>query len=285
MRDFIIIQNENIKAKILLPENSRYQRSRFNHSGFISEVYFKGDKITHYERSLNTGFITTEGSGFCSQYEYNLISEDSDKFIRPGVGVMTKNQSGEGYEPFKYEVESFSDKVIIKALTPNVGGYEYEEIREISLIDDELIEKITLFNKGNKDIINEEYCHNFISLKGEDISPSDILNVPVIKDPVNAEDGDFYFDSVNSYFAFKDYPNSPYYLKFSEVNKIENAKDNIAWTLKSKENSSEISEIIDFTPSRVAIWGYYYTVCCEIFKGINIKPGFNDTWTRKWKFK
>ena len=102
---------------------------------------------------------------------------------------------------------------------------------------------------------------------------------------INAEDGDFYFDSENSCFAFKDYPNSPYYLKFSEVNKIENVKDNIAWTLKSKENSSEISEIIDFTPSRAAIWGYYYTVCCEIFKGINIKPRFKDTWTRKWKFK
>ena len=280
MKDFVIIENGDLKAKILLPENHRYKRTRFNHSGFISEVWYKGEKYTHYERSLNTGFVTTEGSGLCSQYEYNLIPENGEEFIRIGVGVMTKSQKDESYKALNYELEISENKVIIKAFTPLVGGFAYNEIREIYIENNELTEKITLINVGNKDIVTEEYCHNFISLPNEDISPNLILKVPVIKNPHNTVDGDFYYDEFLNAFTFKDYPNVPYYVKFPEVTKSETA-----WILKSKINNKSISEKIDFTPSRVAIWGYYYTVCCEIFKGIHLKPSESEVWSRRYSFE
>lgn len=280
MKDFIIIEKDNVKAKILIPENNRYKRTRFNHSGFISEVWYKGEKYTHYERSLNTGFVTTEGSGLCSQYEYNLVPEFGDKFIRMGVGVMKKAQQDESYEPFLYETRINGDRVIIKAITPDIGGFSYIEKREIYIENDELKEEITLINTGDKDIVTEEYCHNFISIPNEDISPDHILTVPVINTSENISDGEFYYSQSLNAFTFKDYPNDPYYVKFTGIRESE-----IAWVLKNKTSGKLISEKINFIPSRAAVWGYYYTVCCEIFKGINLKPDESDFWSRSWCFK
>ena len=281
MKDFIILDNGIIKAKVLHPINSKYYRTRFNHSGFIYDVWYKGVKFSEYERS-QPNFPTTEGSGLCCQYDFfkrESRPEKGDEILRPGIGisVFDPERRSEDHTPFNTEFTYTDTGVTFITETPLVGGFAYKEIREIKLVGEEIVEKVTFKNIGEKKIISKEYCHNFLSLGGKDICPDYGMKVYCIENPDGFTDNDMYFDG--EVFTFKDYPSKSYYFKTTETKESE-----IAFKMFDKNGTASCYEKIDFKPSNVAVWGDHYCMCCEVFVPIELEIGEETSWQRTWGF-
>lgn len=281
MKDFFILDNGVIKAKLLFPQNAKYTRTRFNHSGFISDIWYKNQKFSEYERSQE-GFPTTEGSGLCCSYEPFSMENgpiEMQPVLMPGAGVMIWGDKKEQYEPLDTRFCYDETSAVFETQSPDVNGYSYYEKREIALCGDEITEKVTFRNTGSKRLENSEYGHNFLSLAGIDISPDYQLQVFCVNTPDGFSDNEMICrDGV---FTFTDYPERTFFYKTYDTKKSENE---YAWIMKSKETGISCYEKIDFTPVRVQVWGDYYVLCCEVFVGISLDPGEEISWTRTWGF-
>ena len=283
MKDFIILENDSLRIKVLHPVNSKYYRSRFNHSGFIYDVWYKGVKFSEYERS-QPNFPTTEGSGLCCQYDFfrrNERPQKGEKILRPGIGIMEFDPERKSEDIIPFDTEfSFDDKsVTFKTVTPEIGGFAYSEKRVIELKGEEIVETVTLKNIGKNKIISKEYCHNFLSLGGKDICPDYAMQVYCIEAPKGFCDNDMYFDDDKNEFTFKDYPSKSYYFRT-----VDTKESDIAFKMYDKKGTAFCYEKISFKPSNVAVWGDHYCMCCEVFVPIELEVNEECSWTRTWGF-
>ena len=160
MKDFLILDNGTIKIKVLYPNNSKYYRTRFNHSGFIYDVWYKGVKFSEYERS-QPNFPTTEGSGLCCQYDFFKRPErplKGEEILRPGIGVSVfdPEKRSEEHTPFDTKFSFTDTSVTFETVTPEIGGYAYAEKRVIELKGEEISETVTFKNIGKNKIISKE---------------------------------------------------------------------------------------------------------------------------------
>ena len=282
MKDFFYLENDVIRVKILFPESEKYKRTRFNHSGFIADVWYKNVKFSEYERS-QPGFPTTEGSGLCCAYEPIVMEskpETGQRMLIPGAGVGIAGDRTEIYEPLKTDFWFDGKRAEFETQSPVVDGYSYYEKREIFFEGEELVEKVTFTNTGEKRIVTSEYGHNFLSLGGQDVSPDYRMQVFCMEPPEGFTDNEMIWK--DGAFTFTDYPNRSYFYKTFETKASENG---YAWILESKSTGISCYEKIDFVPERIQVWGDYYLMCGEFFAPIDLEAGESISWTRRWGFR
>ena len=215
--NFFYLDNGTIKVRILYPNGVEYSRSRWCHAGFIQDVWCKGIRFSEYERNHNSGQLTSEGSGLCCQFA--PISPDESVpgklTLLPGVGAgiyQSPNAAQdllEIHERLDTKVSYTEDRAVFETQTPVICGFAYSETREIRLCGSEIIEKVTLTNIGEKEIHTQEFCHNILSLAGEEISPNYILEVPVANVPENFQSNAMIYE--DGHFTFSRYPDTVCY--------------------------------------------------------------------------
>ncbi|MBE5766284.1 MAG: hypothetical protein E7335_03825 [Clostridiales bacterium] len=282
-----ILKSGDLKARVLVPESYRYTRTRFNHSAFVQDVWYKGVRFTQYERSQPGGFNTTEGSGICCEYNCQQIELDSqpgEMYLKPGIGVLKREEYTWSivhhvkYEPLptRYEIVG-EDTAIFETDSPKVNGYAYYEKRVVKLDGNKLTKTVTLRNTGDKPFEMEEYGHNFISLGDEAVDENYKLEVPALKDTAGLTNGVLY--PVPGGFELEGEPSFSFYVKSSDT-----VKGEPAWRMTHKTLGWNCCEYTSFDPCRVAIWGDYYVLSCEVFLPIKLAPGEEMTWSRTWEF-
>ncbi|MBQ9986645.1 MAG: hypothetical protein IJP38_10145, partial [Oscillospiraceae bacterium] len=143
----------------------------------------------------------------------------------------------------------------------------------------EIKENVTFKNIGEKEIHTREFCHNFLSLPGMEISPDYVLEVFAVDAPEGFCNNAMVFE--NGHFTFLRHPERTCYFDHKQNGKY---CDDYAWIMKSKSGKASCYGKIDFTPVRVSVWSDYYTLCPEIFVGIDLLPGEEKTWQRTWGF-
>ena len=290
MMNTAILKSGDLTARVLAPENSRYNRTRFNHSAFLPDVWYKGTKFTQYERNQNDGFITTEGSGICCEYDNVQIMRDTpvgEWYLKPGIGVLKREKDEWGicqfvkYQPFDTKYDIGADNAVFETESPNVNGYAYKETRAVKLNGDEITLAVTLKNVGEKAFQLEEYCHNFLSLGDRDVGPGYRLDVPGFVNPASMNGSPLSYALVGDE---KGFTFSGEVLKSFYVKSYETQKAPVTWRMSHSECGAFIQEADSFTPNHIAVWGDYYVFSCEVFLPIDLKPGEEMNWTRKWKF-
>ncbi len=285
--DFFYLDSGMIKVRILYPNGVKYDRSRWCHTGFIQDVWYKGIKFSEYERNRHGEQLTSEGSGLCCQFS-PISPEEAipGKFaLLPGVGSGIYKAPNEAqdrldmHERFDIKVSCTADQAVFETRTPTIDGFAYSETREIKLIGSEITEKVTFTNNGEREIHTHEYCHNFLSLAGEEISPDYTLEFPAAAPPEDFRSNAMIYK--DGCFTFSHYPDKACY--FDASNNIKSC-DKYFWIMKTKKSNASCYEKVDFTPSRVSVWSDYYTLCPEIFVAIDLAPGETTSWRRTWGF-
>lgn len=287
LENFFYLDNGTIKVRILYPDGVKYDRSRWCHTGFIQDVWCNGARFSEYERNRHGEQLTSEGCGLCCGFFPIAPGEDEPGklTILPGVGVGTvKAPNAEKdrlniTEHFDIKVSFDETSAVFETKTPCVNGYAYLETRKIELCGSEIKENVTFKNIGEKEIHTREFCHNFLSLPGMEISPDYVLEVFAADVPEGFENHAMYFE--NGHFTFSRYPEKPFF--FDTVTNIKPCND-YAWIMRTKTGKAFCYGKIDFTPVRVSVWGDYYTLCPEIFVGIDLAPGEEKSWQRTWGF-
>ena len=141
--------------------------------------------------------------------------------------------------------------------------------------------KYTLHNTGEKEIVTDEYVHNFMAtdnaLKGKEYAlefPFK-LEPPLFDETVNTEQK---VTIGSNRITFEETPKEQFFFSNLSGGKLENA----AWTLLNSNTKIGIQEIGNFKTDKINLWGWGHVISPELFFKISVKPGKSCVWSRSY---
>ncbi|NNK82846.1 MAG: hypothetical protein HKO92_06960 [Flavobacteriaceae bacterium] len=285
-----ILKNNNLEINIDLPEEN-YNFSRFDWTGKISKVCFKGILVSTIERTDDVNEHNF-GKAFYNEFGIDTALGFQEApiggwFHKIGVGLLKKKSKNynffEKYEikPAHFEINSESDKINIKCISESISGYSYVLIKTISLLKDAFNVEYSLQNTGSKNIVTDEYIHNFTAIDNELIGLNYVLKFPFNLKPelfsaaVNKEGK---VEVKETEIKFKSTPKEQFFFSNLSGNNEEAAK----WELINLKSKIVMSEEASFRTSKINLWGWQHVISPELFYSIELKPGQIEKWSRKY---
>ena len=268
-----------------------YNFSRFDWTGKIVEVKFQNIQLSGIERTdcQNENYF---GKGFYNEFGIDtaLGFDETDIggwFHKIGVGLLKKDDTqylfSKTYEikPAEFKIIYEVNRILISCKSKVVNGYSYFLRKEIELHESSFTIKYNLQNTGIKDIITNEYVHNFTAINNDAIGDNYILNFPfqlkpeLFEETVNPEQK---VDIGQNEIKFNSTPKEPFF--FSNLTGGENF--DAAWELINLKSKIGIRETGSFKTNKVNLWGLKHVISPELFFRIFIKPGQSTEWSRNY---
>ena len=274
-----ILKNNHLELHIDAPTEN-YSCTRFDWTGKISQLKFQNIPLTTIE---NTDLINTAcfGKGFYNEFGIDTPLGFHETaiggwFHKIGIGLLKKENEQYLFhkkyavKPAKFSVSTEANAVIIHCTSEAFNGYSYKLTKEIKLYSSSFTIKYTLHNTGEKEIVTDEYVHNFMAtdnaLKGKEYAlefPFK-LEPPLFDETVNTEQK---VTIGNNRITFKETPKEQFFFSNLSGGKLENA----AWTLLNSNTKIGIQETGNFQTNKMNVWGWGHVISPELFFKINIK--------------
>jgi hypothetical protein len=285
-----LLKNEFISIKVELPFEG-YSFPRFDQSGKITAVSFKGKQITGIEkRGAKDG--KHGGRGLFNEFGIdNLLGFDQtpvgDWCHKIGVGLLQKDTKKYHFlHPYKTNPCDFltshaNTSITIKCIGQLHHGFGYELTKEILLLANGFEIRYQLKNTGEKVIKTNEYCHNFLSINentiGSDYTlrfPFNIQRLPEAEN-VNPEKK---IQLRQSEIIFTNALSKEFF--FSDLSGGESVM--ALWEVRDLKNKISVSETGNFKTQRFNLWGNKNAICPELFIDIDVAPGKTQQWKRMY---
>jgi hypothetical protein len=285
-----ILKNKNITITLDHPTEN-YNFSRFDWTGKITALNFQGIQLEGQERS-DTPHPDSSGKGFYNEFGIDTAlgfeaAEIGDWFHKIGVGLLKKENAkyhcATNYEikPANFQITTTANKVSIRCKSETTNGYSYLLKKEIELQENGFVIKYYLENTGEKEIITDEYVHNFTKIGADFIGLDYSLKFPFQLKPA------LFLETVNPEkkvmlgdrdIKLTGTPTKPFF--FSNLTGDEKAP--AQWELTHFKSKIGIRETGNFETDKVNLWGTKHVISPELFIKIKIKPTESVTWTRKY---
>lgn len=284
------LKNKNIEIQIDLPFEN-YCLSRFDWTGKIVGVKFQNIQLDSVERidSVNKNHF---GKGFYNEFGIDTALGYDDAqiggwFHKIGVGLLKKDDlkyvfnKPYAIKPAEFKTVSEGDKIVIICKSDAISGYSYLLRKEIELHQSGFAIKYYLENTGEKDILTDEYVHNFTAINKDPVGANYILNFPFLLKP------EFFGETVNPEQKVSIEPNTVEFYGtpkqdffFSNLTGGEMVK--AEWELVNLKNKIGIRETGSFKTNKVNLWGWGHVVSPELFFRVHLKPGKSIEWSRNF---
>jgi hypothetical protein len=267
---------------------SVYHGSRFDWTGFVTQVTLNGEHIFCVPESLTPG-KGSGGRGLCNEFGIHepIGYEDTrvgEKFPKLGVGLLTRPDDG-AYDFFRpYEIEPFpiqvateEDRVIFTVEPLPCRGYEARLTKTLSLHEHRLRIDYRLENVGTELLETTEYYHNFIGIDGHAVGGDYRLRLPY---PIELPEAQEIFDIKGNELRWRWQPEGDFYGQprgFGD-------EPGHRWELIHKPSGVGLREESRFKVERVALWGTTHVISPEAFIKIAVAPGDEQTWCREYEF-
>jgi hypothetical protein len=297
MNGAIVLEHQlaNGQLEVDIAEVGRYQGTRFDRTGFITQVKLTESGHTFCVHEFADGFNPQAGSGLCNEFGLHkgmgyAEAEVDGWFPKLGVGLLKRVSEDPYHFQYTYPVEPFnvditSDDVSISyTMHPrNVKGYAAKLVKKISIQDTTLTIDYELCNEGSQRMDTEEYIHNFIGINGELVGPEYKLKLPV---PVRFTEVES--DYTSGLLSVQDHevgwnarPDKPFYGRMQGFNGSDYP---YSWELTHSASRAGVREISDFTVAHMALWGTGHVISPEVFIQLRLAPGEKRSWSRKYQF-
>ncbi len=263
------LKNEQLEIVIDSPSEG-YNYSRFDHSGKIISVKYKGLEIAAIERFDDVP-LNQIGRGFYN--ELGMLKKDD------GAYDFLKSYS---IIPLDFQIRENAQSLYLESSTPELNGYAYVLRKRISLTQMGFTIEYELLNSGSEPLITNEYVHNFVSANGHLIDDQYQLQFPF---SLNSDEFDEVINPDNllninmNSISFRGNPETPFFISNLSGGKLVNA----SWELIHKKLNIRISESGSFKTNKVNLWGWKHVISPELFHKINLKPGQTERWSRNFK--
>ena len=204
------------------------------------------------------------------------------------VGLLKKDDNNylfsKNYEvdPADFKVVCEPNKVLIVCKSKDVNGYSYVLKKEIELQESSFMVKYDLQNTGVKDIVTDEYAHNFIAINKDLIGSDYVLKFPfLLKSQFFGEavNPDQKVDVGQNEIKFNGSPEEQFF--FSNLSGNEDV--DAIWDLINIKNKIGISESGNFKTNKINLWGWRHVISPELFFNVSVKPGQSTRWSRTYK--
>lgn len=294
----IYLTNDRLRVEIAEPGERPNDTFRFDRAGFISNVILDGDTHFGANEPMNLRHLSSGGRGLCCEFsgDFSEGTPIGEFFPKLGVGLI-KQDSQLGYQfAHKYEeVEPYpvtfthteTSAEFVTAALP-CRGIAAETKKTIRIEGNTLILEGAITNVGDKTIVTEEYCHNFLSIDGMAISPDYCLEFPDMNDLGSErlegfggyDHNNFIADGKAIRFEKTETDVSLSVLPTDQAD----LKDSFTWKLLHKGAKASVTGVDDVKPTSLLIWATDHIVSPEIIQTITVAPGETVTWTRRWTF-
>ena len=286
-----ILKNKSLKVHIDLPLEG-YKFSRFDWTGKITRVEFKGVPVTTIERTDDVD-PNLFGKGLYN--EFGIESAIGFEEIQPGewfhkigVGALKKTEGSYQFttpyeiRPANFDVEPLTNALRILCMSDMLNGYAYRLTKEIRIEQSSLIINYQLENTGQKPITTDDYVHNFMGVDQDHIGKEYVLCLPF-----ELEEQEFQM-LVNpeskvilgsKEISFNSTPEEQFF-----ISHLNGAKSIPAyWELLHKKSKTGIRETGSFNTQKVNLWGWQHVISPELFYSISIEPGQSEEWSRTYE--
>jgi len=287
-----LLKNKLLEIHIDLPLEN-YNFSRFDWTGKIVAVKFQNILVSSIERT-DGDHEHLLGKGYYNEFGFNspLGFEETPIggwFHKIGVGLLKKEDNhylfNKKYKikPANFKVISKPNSILIICESQAINGYSYVLKKEIELQESSFTIKYDLQNTGGKNIITDEYVHNFIAINKDLIGSNYSLKFPfqlkpsLFEETVNQEQK---VEIEPNKIKFNGSPKKQFFFSNLSGNKNVDA----AWELININNKIGISETGNFQTQKVNLWGWKHVISPELFVDIFISPGQSSQWSRTYNF-
>ncbi len=293
----ITLLSDRLRVEISEPNECPNNGSRFDRSGFISNVVLDGAIHFGANEPKNLWHPSTGGRGFCSEYlaDYSAEASNGDFYPKFGVGLIPKGDEEqfvfhkryENIQEFPVHIAKSDNSAVFTAEPIPCLGYAMRAKKTVTVLSNSLIIETEAVNTGDKTINISEYCHNFISVDGMAISPDYRLDFPSLMDfglgqmldiagtPCN-------FKGNGRGVTFLDCQRGVAHIRLEPSD----IKGDVPFTWRlSNDGAKAFVEVQEhFLPDSIEVWSIDHIISPEVFHKFSIKPGESHCWKRSWLF-
>jgi hypothetical protein len=314
----ITIRSESLEVEIAHP-GSAYSGTRFDWSGFITQVTLEDVHTFCVPESYKEG-QGTGGIGLCNEFGNDMAvgyedARPGDLFPKLGIGLLVRDDKPyRFFQPyplakhFPIQVDAGTDQVVFIVEPVEARGYAARLTKTVSVAGRTLQIIYHLENAGQKPLVTNEYCHNFVAIDSHLMGPEYSLEFPfqpqfeevwrmfrpVLPGWMRVLPGSLRDRMLANRFKkmeeiiqvegmrlkLKGIPKSPFYARLLGFSRT----DQPQWRLIHEPSGVGLQESDDFTPVRLAVWGTSHVISAEVFTGINVQPGQAQQWVRRYEF-
>ncbi len=290
----ITIESPRLRVEIAEP-NKEENTCRFDRAGYITQVTLDGK----YE-FCTAEYGGTNGKGLCSEIKFDPLSEKvpvGGKFLKPGVGILTKVDEHpyifmRSYPviPFPISVEDRGYQAVFRTTPIEIEGYAIRQKKTVTVYENRLRMDYEYENVGHLSVDFTEYVHNFVSLNHRPVDQSYVLRMPAMNLPEGdcamprrkeAGPSGVYCDKEGLKTRAADFYDSMIMFDPSCVN--HDVKP-FEWTIASSRDALSIREKDFFDPSHMYVWTVGEILSPEVFAHVTMDPGEVAVYHREWEF-
>jgi hypothetical protein len=293
------ISNGIVKAKLYLPdvENGSYRGTRFDYSGIITSLEYKGHQYfgQWYERhdpkihDAITGPVEEFLSGDTA-LGYTE-AKPGGTFVRIGIGTIRKPDEPafrrfETYEivdPGKRTIRKGSDWIDFTHVLQSPDGYAYEYTKTLRLTSGrpQLVIEHTLRNTGQKVIDTDVYNHNFFVIDNEVVGPEMSVQFGFVPKPKLALKNDAEIRGREIVYGRELQKGE------SVFTELEGFRDNMHdydIRIENRKSGAGVRITGDKPLAKVVFWSIRTTACPEPYVHMHIQPGGDFKWDIIYQF-
>jgi hypothetical protein len=285
------IANSQIRAKLYLPDpvNGYYQATRFDWSGQISSLTYKGHE--YYGQWFEKWDPKKHDSimGPVQEYVTPLGYEKAavgGTFVKIGVGVLRKptDAPARGF-PLYEIVDSGKWTVVTKPdyvqfthqVSDPSSGYSYEYTKTVRLVGDkpQMVLEQSLKNTGKEPIVTDMYDHNFFVIDHTPAGPDFTVTFPFQLTATS---------NLNGWAEVRG--NQLVYLKEmgttgrvrTELKGFGNTPKDYDIKVENTKTGAGARITSDQPLSNLVFWSSEKPVCPEAYIHLDVKPGQESKW-------
>lgn len=287
------ISNDEVEMKIYLPdaENGMYRATRFDWSGVIGSVKYKGHEYFGYWKDTHDPYFHEDLTGPVEGYiKPGLGYEEAKpggKYVRIGVGIIEKPDEEAYHFTNSYKlldhghwtVEHGTDWISFKHELNSDIGYSYIYEKIIKLKNNGFTLEHKLLNTGEKIIETDQFNHNFFMIDGEQSGTAFKISFPY---PISTEDDPKGFVEIedNELNFIKDLEGDDSF--FLLLNGYSEDVADHKVSVINRHTGAGVSYTIDKPLYRLAFWACKTTLSPENFIWLSVEPGASEEWTSEY---
>ncbi|MFC1761521.1 hypothetical protein ACFL6U_05560 [Planctomycetota bacterium] len=283
----VVLSNAQVNMKVYLPdsENGAYRATRYDWSGLIGSLQYKGHEYFGYWKPTYDPMVGIFGPA--DTYKTAGLGYDEAKpgetFIRIGVGFIEKEDEPQYDFHNKYKlvdsgtwtVDHGSDWITFTQSIDSDFGYGYVYTKTLKLKDNGFLMKHTLKNTGEKTISTDQYNHNFFMIDNERCGPAFEISYPYsvsTKDDLNG----LMEVKGNTLRFTKEMERGSVFMGLEGFsNKIEDNQ----FTIQNRTSGAGVTVTVDKPVTKLEFWSNGRVICPENTIQLRAEPGQEELWT------
>ena len=293
------ISNDAIKLSLYLPdpEKGYYRGTRFDWSGVISQVEYKGHTYFEEWKDSHDPTIHDDIVGPVEEFRTDgsalgyKEAKPGETFVKIGIGLLEKPEEehysfAKTYKIIKtgpWTVNKDKDWIEFQQDFEDESGWGYQYIKRISLIEDKprFVISHSLKNTGSKTINTSQYNHNFFMIDKEPIGKNYVLkfpfNVKIMRDLENS------ISALGKTLMFNRNLEDGESL-FTELEGFSDSAVDHRIVIENQKTGAGVKISGDRPLSQFFFWTMKRTVCPEPYINIELEPGERAEWNTSYLF-